>query len=119
MGVTTYAENTTSVRFAEQLCETAVKIEDEHSGETRGSTNSPESGPADESQLMMDEMALMGPPTLDRLTTDEQYGPFGVPANAQYGMMAQGRPNGMPLESMMPPAQEDVIVPVEMSNNLP
>merc|ERR1719379_1292838 len=102
MGVTTYAENTTSVRFAEQLCETAVKIEDEHSGETRGSTNSPESGPADESQLMMDEMALMGPPTLDRLTTD-----------AQYGMMAQGRPNGMPLESMMPPAQEaqDVIVP--------
>merc|ERR1719421_2160865 len=124
MGVTTYAENTTSVRFAEQLCETAVKIEDEHSSETRGSTNSPESGPADESQLMMDEMALMGPPTLDRLTTDEQYGPFGVPANAQNaimnGMMANaGRSNGMPLESMMQPAQEDVVVPVEMSNNLP
>jgi hypothetical protein len=142
MGVFTYAEtpaNMSSVHFADQICENAGKMEDERASiETRDSTKSPESGPtyaADESQLMMDEMALMGPPTLDRIQTDEnQYGPFGVVQNTPYGMveMVQDRsPNGMPLESMMansqpaqvsqeaPMPRQDVVVPVEMQNTMP
>jgi len=132
MGVFTLAEvpaNIASVHFADN----DDKIEDERASiETRDSTKSPASGhayEADESQLMMDEMALMGPPTLDRIQTDDQFYPSHMMAEAPFGMVeVQDRLN---LEKMIANSQQAQVAPeapamqqnnspeVDMTNSMP
>merc|ERR1719407_26812 len=131
----------------------AGKMEDERASiETRESTKSPESGPhpdPEESLLMEEDGALammgpptlgrlttdenlMGPPTLGRLTTDDQYFPSQGPMDPAYGMVEMVHDsNGVPLDNMMQqqapemaprqmePMHYQEVAPMEMQSNRP
>jgi len=120
------------VHLADEMCGYAGKMEDERAS-TRESTKSPASGPAYEGeQSMIDDEAaleLMGPPALNRLTTDEQFYP-SHPVDPAYGMAAVQEPSGgLPLERIMPqqdmaprqmePMPYQEVVPMEMQSNQP
>jgi hypothetical protein len=124
MGVFTYAADQ-SAQIADEMCGPAGKIQDEHSGasvDTRESTKSPNSGPAQEPDEFEEEfddgaLALMGPPALNRITTDEHsYFPSRAPMDAAYGMqnMVRDGQNGVSLDSL---GQQ--VAPMEMPSNMP
>jgi len=136
--------------LADDMRVNAGKIEECSSVETRESTKSPESGPQydpEESLLMEEDGALammgpptlgrlttdenlMGPPTLGRLTTDDQYFPSQGPMDPAYGMLEMD-PNGVPLDNMMQqqapemaprqmePMHYQEVAPMEMQSNRP
>jgi hypothetical protein len=132
MGVfATYTGNAS--HLGDTMCGPAGKIEELHSNETLESTKSPNSGPEyhpQESLVMEDDsaLALMGPPTLNRLSTDEQFYPQNGPF-ATNGMVQRG--DSLPLESMMPQQAQEMaprrlepivyheVPPMEMQSNQP
>jgi hypothetical protein len=112
-----------AAHLADEMRVNAGKMEDYPSSiETRESTKSPDSGPhcdPEESLVMEDDSALammgpptlgrlttdenlMGPPTLGRLTTDDQYFPAQAPMDPAFGMVEMVQEsNGLPLENIM------------------
>merc|ERR1719487_968927 len=90
--------------------------------EARQSTESPSTSPAHDAELSPEDdeaLALLGPPTLARLTTDEQYGPFyGTEAMVEPGeyAMPTEQQTGMPLDNMV---QSQAVAPTEMMREAP
>merc|ERR1719428_44353 len=91
------------------------------------STESPSTSPAHDAELSPDDdeaLAMLGPPTLARLTTDEQYGPFyGTKAMVGGDQMEPGayamsteQQTGMPLDNMV---QSQAVAPTEMMREAP
>merc|ERR1719428_2514671 len=91
------------------------------------STESPSTSPAHDAELSPDDdeaLAMLGPPTLARLTTDEQYGPFyGTEAMVGGDQMEPGayamsteQQTGMPLDNMV---QSQAVAPTEMMREAP
>merc|ERR1719440_2573355 len=111
MGVFTHAANPTSVHLAGEMCGYAGKMEEAGvSRESSQSTKStippmsPASVPAYGNDESFDDDAaleMMGPPALNRLTTDEQFYPSQASVEAAYPMGMVQEPNGLPLDGMM------------------
>merc|ERR1719428_1349801 len=95
------------------------------------STESPSTSPAHDAELSPDDdeaLAMLGPPTLARLTTDEQYGPFyGTEAMVGGDQMEPGayampteQQTGMPLDNMVgQQVQSQAVAPTEMMREAP
>jgi len=108
------------------------KMQEEHAySEARQSTESPSTSPAHDAELSPDDdeaLAMLGPPTLARLTTDEQYGPFyGTEAMVGGDQMEPGayamsteQQTGMPLDNMVgQQVQSQAVAPTEMMREAP
>jgi hypothetical protein len=111
---------------SDPMCGNGGKMEEERAySEARQSTESPSTSPAHDAELSPEDdeaLALLGPPTLARLTTDEQYGPFyGTEAMVEpgaYAMPTEQVQTGMPLDNMVGPLSE-AVAPTELLREAP
>jgi hypothetical protein len=118
----------TSGHLADEKCGYAGKMEEEGAS-TQESSKSPASYPTAYEADVDDDAALelMGPPALNRLSTDDHFYPSHATVNPAYGMATE--PRGVPLETIMPqqdmaprqmePMHYQEVAPVDMQSNQP